>query len=72
MAELKVCPCCGRPFSQWHENGGEPRLFVEYRNGMPHAYRYGEEWEAQRFLMEGGFTTKEEAIREWERENKYD
>ena len=43
-------------------------LYIEYRDGIPVAYRYGEEWVAQQLLMEGGYPTPEEAIAAWERE----
>ena len=44
-------------------------MYVKYRGDTPVAYRYGEEWEAQRLIMEGGYPTPEEAIAAWEREN---
>ena len=43
-------------------------LYTEYRDGIPVAYRYGEEWVAQQLLMEGGYPTPEEAIAAWKRE----
>lgn len=42
-------------------------LFVEYRNGEPHAYRFGEPWVAMELAMEGGFKTETEAREYWER-----
>lgn len=45
-------------------------LYTEYRDGKPHAYRYGEEWVAMQLAMEGGYPTPEEAIAAWEREEK--
>lgn len=47
-------------------------LYVEYREGTPVAYRYGEEWEAMRLYMEGGYKTAEEAIAAYERERRAD
>ena len=49
-----------------------PEMYVEYRNGKPVAYRYGEEWVAMQLFMEGGYPTEEEAIAAWERENGHD
>lgn len=43
------------------------QLYVEYRAGVPVAYRYGEEWVAMALLMEGGFKTEAEAREHWER-----
>lgn len=45
-------------------------LYIEYRNGKPHAYRYGEEWEAMRLAMEGGYPTEQEAREAYERERR--
>ena len=47
-------------------------LYIEYRGDTPVAYRYGEEWEAMRLLMEGGYKTPEEAIAAYERERRED
>ena len=47
-----------------------PQMYVEYRNGEPVAYRYGEEWVAMLLFMEGGYPTEEEAIAAWEREKE--
>lgn len=43
-------------------------LYVKYRGNEPVAYRYGEEWEATRLLMEGGYKTAEEAMEAYEEE----
>jgi hypothetical protein len=43
------------------------QLYVEYRDGEPVAYRYGEEWVAVELLCEGGFKTEAEAREHWER-----
>lgn len=47
-------------------------LYVEHRDGTPVAYRYGEEWEAMRLYVEGGYKTPEEAIAAYERERRAD
>ena len=47
-------------------------LYIEYRGDTPVAYRYGEEWEAMRLSMEGGYKTPEEAIAAYERERRED
>ena len=36
-------------------------LYIEYRDGKPHAYRYGEPWVAMELAMEGGYPTEQEA-----------
>ena len=40
-------------------------LYIEYRNGVPVAYRYGEEWVAMELYMEGGYKTEAEAREAW-------
>ena len=45
-------------------------LFIEYRDGKPHAYRYGDDWVAMQLAMEGGYPTEEEAVLAWYREQK--
>ena len=45
------------------------KMYAEYIDGRPAAYRYGEEWVAQQLLMEGGYKTPEEAIEAWRAEN---
>lgn len=47
-------------------------LYIKYRGDTPVAYRYGEEWEAMRLFMEGGYKTPEEAIDAYERERRAD
>ena len=42
-------------------------MYIEYRDGKPHAYRYGEEWVAMELLLEGGYPTEREAREAWER-----
>lgn len=42
-------------------------LYTEYRDGKPHAYRYGEEWVAMELLLEGGYPTEREAREAWEK-----
>ena len=41
------------------------QLYIEYRDGTPHAYRYGPEWVAMQLYMEGGYKTPEEAKLRW-------
>lgn len=45
-----------------------PQMYIKYRDGVPVAYRYGEEWVAMQLHMEGGYKTPEEAIEAWNRE----
>ena len=45
-------------------------LYIEYRDGKPYAYRYGEECEAMRLYMEGGYKTEAEARAAYERERR--
>lgn len=45
-----------------------PQMYIEYRNGKPHAFRYGEKWVAMQLYIEGGYPTEAEAIAAWERE----
>lgn len=47
----------------------ELQMYVEYRDGKPYGYRYGEDWVAMQLYCEGGYRTEEEAIAAWEREN---
>jgi len=47
-----------------------PKLYVEYIDGKPHAYRYGEDWVAMQLYVEGGYPTEEDAIAAWEEEQK--
>lgn len=46
------------------------QLYTKYRDGVPVAYRYGDEWVAMQLYMEGGYPTPEEAIKAWEAEIK--
>lgn len=46
------------------------QLYTKYRDGVPVAYRYGEEWVAMQLYMEGGYPTPEEAIKAWEKEHR--
>ena len=41
------------------------QLYTEYRGGKPVAYRYGEPWVAEQLLVEGGYSTPEEAKAVW-------
>ena len=43
-------------------------LYIKYRGDTPVAYRYGEEWEATRLMIDGGYKTAEEAIAAYEKE----
>lgn len=49
-----------------------PELYIKYRGDTPVAYRYGEEWEAARLWIDGGYKTAEEAIAAYERERRED
>ena len=44
-----------------------PQMYVEYRDGVPVAYRYDEEWVAMPLYIEGGYPTPEEAVEAWNR-----
>ena len=42
------------------------RLFVEYRNGVPHSYLFGPEQKSEQLYMEGSrYKTPEEAVIGW-------
>lgn len=43
-----------------------PEMYVKYRDDKPVAYRYGEEIEATKLWVEGGYPTPEEAKEAWE------
>ena len=43
----------------------EEQLYIEYRNGVPVAYRYGEPWVAMQLYVEGGYPTEEAARAAW-------
>lgn len=47
-----------------------PQMYIKYRDGVPVAYCYGDEWVSMYLLMEGGYKTPEEAIAAWEQEQK--
>ena len=47
----------------------ECRMYVEYRDDKPIAYRYGEPWVMQQLLMEGGYKTPEEAMEAWRKDH---
>lgn len=49
-----------------------PELYTEYRDGVPVAYRYGEEIEATKLWIEGGYPTPEAAKEAWARSQKSD
>lgn len=42
-----------------------PDLYIKYRGGTPYQYRYGDESEAMRLFIDGGYSTPEEAFEEW-------
>ena len=46
------------------------RMWVEYRDGKPVAYRYGNGNAGVMLFLEGGYPTREEAMEAWEMENK--
>lgn len=48
----------------------ELQMYIYCRDDVPVAYRYGEPWVEQQLLMEGGYSTPEEAIEAWRRENE--
>ena len=44
------------------------RMWVEYRDGKPVAYRYGNGNAGVMLFLEGGYPTEEEAKAAWEKE----
>lgn len=46
-----------------------PELYIKYKGETPYQYRYGDEKEATRLLIDGGYNTPEEAKEAWEKEN---
>ena len=42
-----------------------PEMYIKYRGDKPVAYRYGEEIEATKLWIEGGYPTPEEAKAAW-------
>lgn len=49
-----------------------PEMYIKYRGDKPIAYRYGEEIEATKLWVEGGYPTPEEAKEAWARSQKSD
>lgn len=43
-----------------------PDLYIKYRGDTPYQYRYGDESEAMRLFIDGGYSTPEEAKKAWE------
>ena len=43
-------------------------LYIKYRGDTPYQYRYGDESEAMRLFIDGGYSTPEVAKKAWERE----
>ena len=41
-------------------------LYIKERDGKPVEYRYGAPWVAEQLLVEGGYSTQEEAKTAWE------
>lgn len=41
-------------------------LYIKYRGDTPYQYRYGDESEAMRLFIDGGYSTPEEAKKAWE------
>lgn len=46
------------------------QMYTKYRGDVPVAYRYGPSWVAMQLHMEGGYSTPEEAMAAWARENQ--
>lgn len=42
-----------------------PELYIKYRGDTPYQYRYGDESEAIRLLVDAGYDTPEEAFETW-------
>lgn len=42
-----------------------PELYIKYRGDTPYQYRYGDESEVMRLLIDGGYSTPEEAFKAW-------
>lgn len=54
-------------------NASEPevlQMYTEYRDGKPHAYRYGPPWVSMQLYVEGGYPTPEEAMEAWRKEHE--
>lgn len=47
------------------------KMYIKETNGVPIAYRFGENYEAIALLIDGGYKTQEEAVLAWARENGY-
>ena len=45
-----------------------PDLYIKYRGDTPYQDRYGDESEAMRLFIDGGYSTPEETKKAWERE----
>ena len=70
MNEIKkILEVTGMTFEEAFEEDSktteEYQLYTEYRDGKPVAYRYGEPWVAEQLLVEGGYSTPEEAKAIW-------
>ena len=42
-----------------------PDLYIKYKGETPYQYRYGDESEAVKLFIDGGYRTSEEAFEEW-------
>ena len=49
-----------------------PELYIKYRGDKPVAYRYGEEIEATKLWIDGGYPTPEAAKEAWARSQRAD
>lgn len=43
----------------------EWQFYTKYHNGNPVAYRYGDELQATRLFIEGGYETEQKAVEAW-------
>lgn len=47
------------------------QMYIKERNGRPTEYRFGESWRATALLVDGGYSTEEEAVLAWAAECGY-
>lgn len=48
----------------------ELKMYTKYVDGKPYQYRYGEPWRAMQLMVDGGYSTPEEAKAAWEEEQE--
>ena len=48
----------------------ELKLYTKTVDGVPTEYEYGPSWKAMKLMIDGGYSTPEEAKAAWERESR--